>query len=182
MQQIQPYSCENFVFLDESGLYLNMQRSIGRSLMGHRAYDCKLGNQREHFSYLAALSLDGIMASMTVDGSTDTNVFMTFLSEMLIPKLEKPKILIMDNLSVHKVKQVQEFVNDHHHRLIYLPPYSPYLNPIELFFSKIKGHLKNLTTKTRELLEIGLNEAIKKVCESDIKNWFSHCGYVVKPN
>jgi transposase len=181
VRQIQPFSCEDFIFLDESGLYLNMQRSIGRALKGYRAFDSKKGNQREHFSYVAALSLDGVMASMTVDGSTDTNVFMSFLSEMLIPKLDKPKILIMDNLSVHKVKKVQELVTDHNHQLIYLPPYSPYLNPIELFFSKIKGHLKNLTTKTRELLEIGLNEAINKVCFSDIKNWFSHCGYVVKP-
>jgi transposase len=126
---------------------------------------------------LATLSLDGIAAPMTVAGAVDGIVFKTYVEKVLAPTLLKGDIVIMDNLGAHKVAGVGELIEARGARVIYLPPYSPDLNPIEKCWSKIKTYLRAAKARTREALEQALKEVLLTISEKDARGWFASCGY-----
>ena len=96
-----------------------------------------------------------------------------------MPVLKVGDVVIMDNLSAHRVTGVKEAIETVGAQLMYLPPYSPDLSPIELCWSKIKNHLRKKAARDDESLQVAICEAFKTVTQSDIENWFAHCGYCI---
>jgi transposase len=165
--------------IDESGINLAMTRLYGRAPRGERA----LGSAPQHYgqnvTILGALSCTGLEAVMTIEGATDADVFRAYVREVLCPTLREGDLVIADNLSAHKAAGVQEAIAASGARLLYLPPYSPDLNPIERCWAKINTFLRAAKARTREALDAAVMHALATVTESDARAWFAHSGYVL---
>lgn len=166
-------------FIDESGINLAMTRLYGRAPRGERALGRAPQNYGQNVTILGALSRTGLEAVMTIEGATDADVFRAYVSEVLCPTLRGGDIVIADNLSAHKATGVQEAIAARGARLLYLPPYSPDLNPIERCWSKIKTFLRAAEARTHEALDAAVTRALATVTESDARAWFAHSGYVL---
>jgi transposase len=177
---IEPLSWEYLKFIDESGTNIAMTRLYGRAPRGQRVVGSVPQNYGQNITMLAALSATGVEAVMTVEGATDGDVFRTYVRRVLAPTLSKGDIVVLDNLGAHKVEGVREVIEARGARLIYLPPYSPDLNPIERCWSKIKTALRAAKARTREALEVAISQALATVTESDARAWFKHCGYALR--
>ena len=165
--------------LDEAGSNLALTRLYGRAAPGERVAEGVPQNYGENLTMLAAIGLDGLQAPMTVNGAVDGAVFLTYVRGVLAPTLSAGDIVVMDNLKAHKVAGVREAIEARGARVEYLPPYSPDLNPIEKCWSKVKTYLRKAKARTREALEAALKEALLLVTVSDVRAWFTHCGYPV---
>ncbi len=166
-------------FVDESGVNLALTRLFGRAPKGERVTDAVPRNYGENVTLLGALSLAGVEALMTVNGATDGEVFLVFVREVLSPALRAGNVVIWDNLGAHRSQVVREAVEARGASVIFLPPYSPDMNPIERCWSKIKTYLRAAKARTREALEAAIKQALSTVTESDARAWFKHCGYAV---
>jgi transposase len=166
-------------FIDESGINLALTRLYGRAPRGERALGSAPQNYGQNVTILGALSCTGLEAVMTVEGATDADVFRAYVREVLCPTLRQGDIIIADNLSAHKAAGVQEAIAAQGARLLYLPPYSPDLNPIERCWSKIKTFLRAAKARTREALDAAVTHALATVTASDARAWFAHSGYVL---
>jgi transposase len=156
-----------------------MTRLFGRAAPGERIFEGAPQNYGENISMLACLSPSGISAPMTIEGAVDSLVFLEYIKQVLAPTLSEGDVVVMDNLSAHKVKGVRELIEGRGAKLIYLPPYSPDLNPIEKCWSKIKTYLRAAKARTREALEKALKEVIQLITKEDAEGWFKSCGYPV---
>ena len=123
------------------------------------------------------MSVEGMGPSLAITGSVDAQVFEAYLERVLLPELCPGRIVVMDNLSTHKTDKVRQLVEGAGCELLYLPPYSPDLNPIEEAFSKIKGILRKAEARTQEALVEALGPALSSVTEEDARGFFKHCGY-----
>lgn len=165
------------MFLDESGASTQMTRNYGRAPRGERVPE---GTPNSHWStltMLATLTTRGLQAPMTIESPTDGDVFLAYLQQVLCPQLQPGQVVIMDNLSAHKVHGVREQIEARGARLIYLPAYSPDFNPIEQAWSKIKQLLRSAKARTPQALENAIAEALAAVTAENALAWFSHCGY-----
>ena len=125
------------------------------------------------------MSLEGMGPSLAGVGSTTAKVFEVYVEKVLAPSLRRGQLVVMDNLSSHKGKRVRELIEERGCELVYLPPYSPDLNPIEEAFSKIKGFIRKAEARTREALVEAMGAAISPaVTARDVHGFFEHCGYV----
>jgi transposase len=167
-------------FIDESGVNISMTRLYGRAPKGQRVAGNVPQNWGRNITMLAALSVAGVEATMTVEGATDTDVFCAYVSEVLSPTLAPCDIVVMDNLSAHKAQRVRELIEARGARLVYLPPYSPDFNPIERCWSKIKTYLRAAKARTSERLDEAIKSAFETVTESDARAWFKHCAYALR--
>ena len=129
---------------------------------------------------IAALTPDGLGALLRVDGAANGAVFAAYLDQVLGPTLSAGDVVVLDNCAIHKGEDLAEIVGRYGARLLYLPPYSPDFNPIELAFSKLKTWLRTAKARTRDALEEALLAAAAWITEQDAKNWFDHCGYHVQ--
>jgi transposase len=177
---IEPLDWECLKFIDESGTNIAMTRLYGRAPRGQRVLGSTPQNYGQNITMLASLSATGVEAVMTVEGATDGDVFRTYVGEVLAPTLSKGDIVVLDNLGAHKVAGVREAIEARGATLIYLPPYSPDLNPIERCWSKIKTALRAAKARTREALEAAIKQALATVTQSDARAWFKHCGYALR--
>jgi transposase len=134
-------------------------------------------NRGKNTTLVASMSVEGIGPSLAIIGPADAQAFETYLQRVLLPELRPGRIVVMDNLSAHKTEKVRELVEEAGCELLYLPPYSPDLNPIEEAFSKIKGILRKAEARTREVLIEAMGHAISSVTEEDAWGFFEHCGY-----
>ena len=166
-------------FLDEAGSNLAMTRLYGRAAKGERVVETVPQNYGENITMLASLSLSGISAPMTLNGAVDGVVFKTYVEQVLCPTLHAGDIVVMDNLPAHKVSGIKELIEASRAKLIYLPPYSPDLNPIEKCWSKIKTYLRRAKARTRAELEKALREALLLITKEDAVGWFRSCGYAI---
>jgi transposase len=116
---------------------------------------------------------------MTVPGSTNTEVFLTYVTNILVPQLWQGAIVVMDNLKVHHAKSIRLAIESVGASIKFLPPYSPDLSPIELCWSKLKQFLRSIEARTRIALDRAMTEAINYITEDDIFGWFSHCGLFI---
>jgi transposase len=123
------------------------------------------------------MTLDGMGETMAVEGSTNQEVFEAYVEHALAPTLEAGRVVIMDNLPAHKPARVRELIEERGCELIYLPAYSPDLNPIEEAFSKIKGLLRRAGARTKEALLEVLGEAFSSISVPDARGYFEHAGY-----
>jgi len=156
-----------------------MTRRYGRGQRGARVHDDAPKNFGRNVTILGALSCEGLDAVMTVEGATDAAVFRAYVSQVLVPTLAPDDIVVMDNLSAHKVNGIEQAINAAGAQLVYLPPYSPDYSPIEHCWSKLKTSLRKTKARTREALDEALKYAIDWITPQDARNWFNHCGYAL---
>ena len=172
------------MFIDESGVLTNMARRYGRSLRGRRVLaKVPFGNWKR-LSVLGAISLDGMVAAMSVEAATDSAVFATYLDAVLLPRLRQDKpdaVLVMDNLRAHQTPAVQTVLDRSGFAYRYLPSYSPDLNPIEPGWAKVKSYLRRIAARTVKTLEHALGPALDTITAQDAVGFFRHCGYL-SPN
>jgi transposase len=126
---------------------------------------------------IGALDVRGMRALMTVEGGTDADVFEAFVEKVLARKLRPGDIVVLDNVGAHKPERIQQMVGAAGARLLFLPPYSPDLNPIELGWAKLKGALKDFRARTRDALDIAIRRSMDLIGADDARAWFTHCGY-----
>jgi transposase len=165
------------VFLDESGATTQMTRTWGRAPRGERVREATPQGHWKMLTILAALTTRGLRAPMTIAEATDGDIFLAYVDQVLCPDLRPGDVVVMDNLSAHKVGGVRERIEAVGAKLLYLPPYSPDLNPIEQAWSKLKQVLRSLKARTDEALEAAVAEALKTITADNAIAWFSHCGY-----
>lgn len=168
------------IFLDEFGASTTMQRTHGRAAPGERVVTQVPHGHWKMISTIAAMNVKGVMASASFDGATDTELFLTFIGEVLVPAIKPGQVLIMDNLPAHKSLRVDQLVEAARARVIRLPPYSPDFNPIEMAISKIKTVLRKLARRSVDGLFTGIGEALGSIRPSDALNYIAHCGYATK--
>jgi transposase len=173
------YPIKRLKFIDESGLNIAMTRRYGRAMRGQRVQDAVPKNVGRNVSILGSLSWYGMEAVMTVEGAVDAAVFRAYVGQVLVPTLRAGDVVVMDNLSVHKVQDIEAMIRGAGAQLIYLPPYSPDWSPIEPCWSKIKTRLRGMKARTREALDQALTKVISKISNSDARGWFAHCGYPI---
>ena len=164
-------------FVDESSVNLAMTRLFGRAPAGERVVGSVPQNYGPNVTMLRALGLQGLQAVMTVNGATDADVFRTYVKQVLGPTLIPGDIVVMDNLQAHKAVGVQQALARRGARLVYLPPYSPDLSPIEPCWSKLKTARRKAQARTRAALDAAIAEAMVTVSRTDTWGWFKHCGY-----
>jgi transposase len=172
--QIDP---EKLIFLDESGVTTAMVRHYGRGLRGERVHEGAPGGHWRTLTVLGAIRASGWVATMTIEAATDADVFLAYLDQVLCPQLQPGDVVVMDNLSAHKVDGVRSRIQAMGAELRYLPPYSPDFNPIEKCWFQVKQRLRALKARSILSLEQGLAEALGVVTPLNIQCYFRHCGY-----
>ena len=166
-------------FLDESSINLGMTRLYGWGQKSERVNDYVPDVRFERTSIIATLCEDGINAPMTFKGTLDQDVFRPYINDFLAPTLNSGDIVIMDNYSVHTVKDILNPIYERGATVLFLPPYSPDLNPIELAWSKIKSILRSLKARSVDEMLKALIISLNSITKTDIANWFIHDGYYV---
>lgn len=167
------------VFLDESGVNTDMARLYARAPGGERAVDAVPLNTGISTTMLSSVRMDGELVFTTFPGAVNGEKFKAYLEDFLIQTLRPGDIVVMDNLRSHKVSGVIELVESVGATVLYLPPYSPDLNPIEQMWSKIKAYLRKVKARTVDALLSAIPVVFASVLSSDILGWFSACGYSV---
>ena len=165
----------DWVLVDESGSNKALCPRYGYAPKGERSHGQAPRNRGRNTSILAALNAQGLVATMTVEGSTNTEVFLTYLDQVLCPALRPGQVVIMDNLSVHKNEAVREKIEACGCRLVFLPAYSPDFNPIEHAFAKLKAFLRKARARTQETLEAAIAAGLATITAQDARGWFKHC-------
>lgn len=170
------------VFLDESGVNTAMFRRYGRCPRGERLVDAAPAAHWQSNTLLAAVRLgDGVVAPMVLDGPVTGESFAGYVRQSLVPELRPGDIVVMDNLPAHKGAAVAEAVEGAGCRLVYLPPYSPDLNPIEPMWSKVKSVVRKAAARTFDALVNAVRDALQQVTAEDCDGYFEHCGYYATP-
>lgn len=166
---------ERLVFLDESGVTTSMTRFYARSVGGRRIHEATPGGHWKIMTILGAMSLEGMIATMHIEEATDADIFLTYVEQVLCPALKPGAVVVLDNLSSHKVSRVEQLIHAAGAELLYLPPYSPDLNPIEKAWSKLKQLLRTAKARTSEALELAIAEALKLITPENARAWFRLC-------
>ncbi len=177
-EQMKPCDASRLVFLDECGSNIALTPVYARAPKGQRATDSVPRNRGKNTTLIASLSVEGIGASMIIEGAANGAAFEAYVEHILIPSLHKGQIVVMDNLRVHKTARVRQLIEDKGCHLRFLPAYSPDFSPIEETFSKVKTFLRRTKARTREALQEAIAQALLTVTSQDAHGWFEHCGYV----
>lgn len=168
---------ERLVFLDETGVATNMTRLYGRAPKGERVV-CHAPRGHWHTNtFIAALRHDGIEAPWLLDGPMNGEAFLEYVHSVLGPTLRPGDIVIADNLGSHKVSGVREAIEERGATIIYLPPYSPDLNPIENFFSKFKSLLRKAAEREFPALIERIRDILLSVSPRECSNYLTAAGY-----
>jgi transposase len=157
-----------------------MTRLRGRCPIGTRLIAKVPHGHWKTTTLIAALDRDGIRCSTVVDGAVNAEVFEAFVQQVLAPTLAEGDVVVMDNLSSHRRTRTRELIRACGAEVLYLPPYSPDLNPIENVFAKVKQRLRTLCCRTREALWTAMQSVLDSVTASDAINCFHHCGYTLR--
>jgi transposase len=155
-----------------------MTRLRARCAGGGRIHEATPGGHWKIMTILGAMSLDGIIAAMTIEEATDGDIFLAFVQQVLCPRLKPGDVVVMDNLSSHKAAAVRTSIENAGAELLYLPPYSPDINPIEKAWAKLKELLRAAQARTREVLEQAIADALKRITPENAKAWFRLCNSV----
>ena len=169
---------DRLVFLDECGSNIALTPLYARAPKGERARGSVPRNRGKNMTLIAALSLEGMGASMILEGGVNAPAFESSVEQVLAPSLQPGQVVVMDNLSVHQVARVQQLIEERGCHLLFLPAYSPDCSPIEETFSKIKAFWRRAGARTREALQEAIAQALLTVTSQDAHGWFRHCGYL----
>ena len=165
------------VFLDECGVNTGMTRLYGRALKHERVMEAVPDTRFHRTTILSSMRLDGTCVPFVFEGALNGDIFRVYITQLLAPSLKPGDIVIMDNLSSHKVKGIVEAIQAVGASVMFLPPYSPDLNPIELMWSKIKAILRKLKVRVKEHLDDAIAFAFSCVSPPNVSGWFHHDGY-----
>jgi transposase len=168
---------DRLVFIDETWAKTNMTRPRGRSLRGTRLVAAVPHGHWKTTTFLAGLRTSGLTAPLVVDGAVNGDIFLAYVRQQLVPTLRPGDAVIMDNLSSHKRAGVREAIEAAGATLLFLPPYSPDLNPIEQAFAKFKWLLKSAALRTVEALWNTCGQLLDRFTETECRNYIHHCGY-----
>ena len=176
---ISGFKASDLVFLDESGCNTDMTRRYAYSLGGSRAVDSAPLSKPKNTTILSSIQLDGTLHYTTFSGGTTVERFKQYLKTDLLPHLNGDSVLVMDNMKSHHAKAVKNLLDSSGVRYVYLPPYSPDLNPIEKLWSKVKSLLRKFKARTLDALPNAIQNAFHSVTVSDCSGWFRFCGYAL---
>jgi transposase len=172
------FDARRLVFVDESGFNTSMTRLKARAPKGKRAYGKIPRNRGKNQTLIAAITLEGAMgAPMSVEGATDTQAFEAYVEHFLVPTLEEGQVVVLDGLGAHRPSRIKELIEAKGADLVFVPSYSPDLNPIEEAFSKIKHLVRKEGARVREALVEAIGRALAAVTAEDAAGWFAHAGY-----
>jgi transposase len=171
------WDARRLVFLDETGLNTKMVRLYGRAARSARCLGRAPHGHWQTSTFIAALRHDQLTAPWLLDGPMDRAAFTTYLEQCLAPTLRPGDLVIADNLSAHKGPAISAVIARCGAQLIYLPPYSPDLNPIEMAFAKLKAHLRAAAASTFNDLLSQLRAALERFLPQHCANFFAHCHY-----
>lgn len=168
------------IFIDETWATTNMTRLRGRAPVGERlVYKVPHGHWKTT-TLIAALDCKGMRCSTVVDGAINQEVFESFVEQVLAPVLHAGDMVILDNLSSHKGVRTRMLVEAKGATVVYLPPYSPDLNPIEMGFSKLKQLMRSAEHRSKEKLWSDMQRMLDQITPSDAQGFFRHCGYAIQ--
>ena len=160
------------------GFSTSMTRLRARAPKGKRAYGKVPRNRGKNQTLIAAITLEGGMgAPMTVEGATDALALEAYVEHFLAPSLSRGQVVVLDGLGAHRTDRVRELVEGRGADVVFLPSYSPEMNPIEEAFSKIKQLVRKAEARTREALVEAIGRALAAVTPEDAAGWFAHAGY-----
>jgi transposase len=159
------------------GSNLGLTRMYGRAKPGQRVLDQIPGDRGGNVSTIGAMGLDGIHTGLSVPGAIDGETMLFFVEELLVPTLKRGDIVVMDNNPIHKLDEIEDALEAVGAGVLFLPTYSPDLNPIELCWSKVKSRLRSLKPRTLPDLFDALGQAFSTITQPDIRHWFEHGGY-----
>lgn len=173
---------QQLVFIDETSAYVGQSREYGWAASAERVHEGRPKGKKARVSLIAACSLSGVMAeqALIITDTVNKNAFLAFLETTPLPTLAKGSVLVMDNWTVHHGDDVRDLVNAAGCELLYLPTYSPDLNPIEHLFAKIKMLVKRLRPDTLDNLIQAFGDALKTVSPQNILKSVLHCGYALE--
>jgi transposase len=172
------FDARRLLFVDESGFHTSMTRLRARAPKGKRAYGKVPRNRGKNTTLIAAITLQGAMgAPMSVEGGTDSAAFEAYVEHFLAPTLREGQVVVLDGLGAHRPKKIRELVEARGADLVFLPSYSPDLNPIEEAFSKVKALVRKEGARLSEALVEALGRALASVTAEDAAGWFAHAGY-----
>lgn len=177
-EQIKQLDANQIVVVDECGSNIALTPLYARAPKGKRAYGSVPRNRGKNLTLMAALSRQGMGASMMLEGAANGSAFEIYVEQILVPSLTAGQIVVMDNLSIHKGAKVRSAIEARGCQLLFLPSYSPDLSPIEEAFSKLKAFLRRVGARTHEALQEALIEGLATITAQDAQGWFGHCGYL----
>jgi transposase len=166
-----------FVFLDETGTATNMTRRYGRSLAGRRLVATVPHGHWHTTTFVAGLRQGGGVAPLVLDGPLTGPAFRAYVEQFLAPALAPGDVVVLDNLAAHKVAGVRQAIAAAGASLLYLPPYSPDLNPIEQLFAKLKALLRKAAARTKDELWSTIGRLLAALPPSECATYLNHCGY-----
>jgi transposase len=169
------------VFIDETWATTNMTRLRGRCPRGQRLLAAVPHGHWRTSTFVAGLRMTGLSAPLVLDGAMNGDAFRAYVEQILVPTLAPGDIVVMDNLSSHKVSGVRQAIEARGASLLYLPPYSPDLNPIEQSFAKLKALIRKAAARNREALWTLIGQLLPRFAAHECANYFSNAGYVL-PN
>ena len=167
----------SFVFLDETGASTNMVRRYGWGPRGERLADAAPHGHWKTTTFVAGLRASGIIAPLVLDGPMTGEVFRAYVRQFLAPELKPGDVVVLDNLPAHKVAGVREAVTAAGAHLLFLPPYSPDLNPNEQLFSKLKALLRKAAARTRDALWDTIGQLLDCFSPAECRNYITNSGY-----
>ena len=167
----------SFVFLDETGLSTNMARRHGWGPRAERLVDAAPHGHWHTTTFVAGLRSTGIIAPLVLDGPMTGEAFRAYVEQFLAPSLSRGDVVVMDNLAAHKVAGVEDVIAAAGASVLYLPPYSPDLNPIEQVFAKLKALLRKAAARTRDTLWNTIGRSLPAFSPSECKNYLANSGY-----
>ena len=177
-ETIKTLDVSKLVFLDESGVNINLTQRYGRAIGKERVHDYAPLNTPKSTTMLSSIRMDGTMIHKEFSGAVNREHFLDYVTNSLTPSLHSGDIVIMDNLRTHKVDGVQQTIQSVGAQVLYLPPYSPDFNPIEMLWSKIKSILRKWKARTLSQLHSSIPKAYSLISLSDIFAWFRETGYL----
>lgn len=170
------------IAVDEMGCVTGMSRAYGYASCGKRAVSYEPGGKGHRLSLIGAVSREGFLGGLEIEGAVNGDVFEAFVEQVLVPQLRPGKVVIWDNVSFHRRESLRELIEAHGATVTFLPAYSPELNPIEECWSKLKAWLRKTAARTITDLQEAITEAIRQVTLKDIEGWFRHAGYQFNAN
>ena len=167
---------QDLIFIDETGTNQAMTPMYAKAPKGKRVHEARPVKRGKLYTVIGAIVLGGMLTAMTVEGGTVTETFHAFVEHLLCPHLRPGHVVVLDRLPAHRNLQIREMIEDKDARVVFLPPYSPELNPIEPAWSKIKTFIKKKKPRSMMDIDIAVAGALPTVSHTDSIGWFEHCG------
>lgn len=177
LSELNNVAVKDLIFIDESGVNLQMAPRYGRAYGKERAVISAPYQRGNMITVIGAISLHRVETAMYGQWAANSEIFIHFIEKNLLPILKPEHVIVMDNVNFHKSEKVRELIGSVGAKVIYLPPYHPELNPIEEMWSKIKGVLRKLAARDLQIFKQAIKKAFYSISQSDLLGWFKHAGY-----